>query len=95
MSEWISVKDRLPDDRLEVDVWILITPSPSSFGMGDSWRIPNAYRLKGKWVHLHKCEEAELRGEYITHWIPVPEPPIDPDRCDCAKCELKRKGLWK
>jgi hypothetical protein len=77
VSEWISVKKRLPKDYKEVDVWFDVTASPRSYGMADRWREPNAYRQNGKWVHRFKGEIAELNSDYITHWICIPTPPVE------------------
>lgn len=71
MSEWISVKDRLPEDFYHVDVWF----KPHSLGIADEWRVPDAYIRNGRWLHIYRGAEAELEGRHITHWMPIPEPP--------------------
>ncbi len=77
MSEWrlISNPPRNTDEDNPVDLWIHVNPSPLSMGMGDSWRIPDCWRVGGKWVHRHKNEIKELAVHYLTHWIRPPKPP--------------------
>lgn len=63
MSEWISTKDRLPDEDKEVLVAYWFLPNN-----GDpSWIIETGRYLAGKWV--------QLEGYDVTHWMPLPEPP--------------------
>jgi len=65
MSEWISVKDRLPDNNQRV--------AGVGFDYGD---VKNKRHyvvceyFDGIWMG-DECEEFE----YITHWTPLPEPP--------------------
>lgn len=57
MSEWISVKDRLPEPEVkEVLVW---DKEESSVCPCNSF---------GGWKRL-------LSFKYISHWMPLPEPP--------------------
>lgn len=64
MSEWISVKDRLPEvgekvlvvDTFGVDVYIFVT---------DTCKYP-------KWIGDFNLV---YPFEYIKHWMPLPEPP--------------------
>lgn len=77
MSEWIPVKKRLPKTHKRVDIWMHITPSFLSMGMGDSFRVTEVWREDGKWFHYHKGTVAELNAWYITHWMNMPRPPAD------------------
>ena len=71
MSEWISVKERLPDDF----EWVLAVDKDRCVGeamfssMDGSWDGPyGEYHLYG-----------------VTHWMPMPEPPgeeVDSDASD-------------
>lgn len=71
MSNWISVKDILPDCYEEVLIW----PVFDSYGdRRTAW-----VTLAGDWCY-HLCTE-NLGGDYvidseITHWQPLPEPPV-------------------
>lgn len=66
--EWISVKDRLPEDARKSN--------------GDNWQFSNAVLTsdsKGNididcyWNGL-KAWESDNKD--ITHWMPLPEPPL-------------------
>lgn len=57
-NEWISVKDRLPETRKRVLVFI---KKPANYTSIDTDRI-----VDDRWVRW---------GRYVTHWMPLPEPP--------------------
>lgn len=59
-QQWISVKDRLPDDEKDVLCYL-----------GDAiLRFTTVgYLLDGEW----RGDGFPLR--YVTHWMPLPEPP--------------------
>ncbi len=62
--KWISVKNRLP----EHEGHYLTYPFKYSFAS-----YYHKYgRLKGKWTNDINRHEGE---DYITHWMPLPEPP--------------------
>ena len=63
------------NERAQVDLWMRVHASPRSFGMGDAFRVTNCWKEAGKWFHIHNSRPAELFSEYITHWMPTPEPP--------------------
>ena len=62
MAEWISVKDRLPESE-EERVLVRIKYKELIYGVPslDTDRYKN-----NNWVRY---------GEYVTHWMPLPEPP--------------------
>lgn len=60
-----------------VDLWLDIPASAASMGWSDSFRVPDAYRRKGKWLHMVGMKEMELVASYITHWMPLPSPPSE------------------
>lgn len=63
MSEWISVKDRLPNDTTRVLVlrYDYVTDTPF---------VDILWYEKGEWWNRH------FRGDYaVTHWMPLPMPP--------------------
>lgn len=69
MSEWISVKDRLPDN----DDFVLAIVS----GKTGSIKLDNAYELAQfsmdeGWI-LEMWPEWE--DPKVSHWMPLPEPP--------------------
>ena len=63
MSEWISVKDRLPS----AEVWVLWMDSEKTMGH------------HGPFHHVDKINHRkEVLVNYLhnyTHWMPLPEPP--------------------
>lgn len=59
MSEWISVKERLPDE----DVWVLTLQT-------DGDMIVNCIAFEGKW-----CSNDHGFIPTVTHWMPLPKPP--------------------
>ena len=64
MNKWISVKNGLP----EIKGYYLVCYYDSYF---DSYGIDIVYfRGKSQWA---KC------NKYITHWMPLPEPPKESD----------------
>ena len=66
MSEWISVKDRLPDPKKHPNRYIVacIEPFYKSLVI-DFMRYSN-----GVWYYDGLPTQAT-----VTHWIPLPEPP--------------------
>ena len=61
MSEWISVKDRLPEN----DSCILIYD-------GD---VGICIYYKGKFQDFDE-NGYPFEKRYVTHWMPLPEPPV-------------------
>ena len=60
MSEWISVKDRLPKQREKVLCYFKFEPeSPNVIA-------ENTYYGSGWWLS---------ETSRVTHWMPLPEPP--------------------
>lgn len=80
-----------PDcDRVEVDLWMEVPPSPRSMGWGDSFRVTNAYRIGKKWFHeTERGEEKELYADYITHWMPLPPAPCSQADTDRPRSDEK------
>lgn len=69
MSEWISVKERLPVELLSGLSDVVLIWCPSFVSM--------AHRVNGKW-YFH--DERDYQGEWfqqedVTHWMNLPEPP--------------------
>ena len=67
MSEWISVKDKLP----KFDYVTVIVAVMPKFG-GDE--IHMACTESGSWNVLSANGN---HADFITHWMPLPEPPKD------------------
>jgi len=76
MSEWISVKDRLPE-KPDFD-WVLVQTkmSPENY-----YGVPHIAELRnGIWFTdmLDDPMEKTLSIN-VTHWMPLPEPPSKED----------------
>ena len=63
VQEWISVKDRLPEDDSDVLAYLRI---------GEESRICPANYAKGMWFDWIFNTPVT---ESITHWMPIPQPP--------------------
>lgn len=75
-NEWISVKDRLPKNSDEVLIYVGID-------------IVQAYIINGYWkgsinvtdnmidgfVNDRTIVKQGSRFDFVTHWMPLPEPP--------------------
>lgn len=76
MSEWISVKDRLP----EKDGWYLVF-APGYWGNSQIYGLDGlAYSNFKQNYKVHwGIERGSGRGYpgIVTHWMPLPEPPME------------------
>ena len=70
VPQWISVKDRLPEEKERVLVFLKRGNRTKGYTEIDTDRL-----IKRIWVRW---------GSYVTHWMPLPEPP---------KAEQKAKEL--
>lgn len=66
MSEWISVKDRLPESE---GAYIVYTDRGSVFveHFYPTKRFRDDYIREAAWSHQGKTR--------VTHWMPLPKPP--------------------
>jgi hypothetical protein len=71
MSEWISVKDRLPVDG----EYVLVYAKNGT----RRYKIDSAIYCEEKKYHWRFFDIPNYFGKYITHWMPLPEPPKDLD----------------
>lgn len=80
--EWISVKDRLPNENgiyLVVKQWNLRrTVSTCDFTLNlhelDDWAFPDEKRPG--WYN-YDSDEGFYEVKNVTHWAKLPEPPVD------------------
>lgn len=81
---WQPISRFKGDDTERVTLWLAISASPMSFGMGDSFAVADCWRDgDGTWMHTYKGAPAELRREYVTHFAPAGAVPIaGPDGSD-------------
>ncbi len=73
MSEWISVKDRLPEIGKQVLAYGLEPTNLHDEGLSFKTAIYDKY---GQWTSDHFCESSYVE---VTHWMPLPERPKDID----------------
>lgn len=84
MSEWISVKDRMPatphemgqfDPDGEHVVWEGLVSN--SLEISDGYNLARGhYRADGEWVVYDAEHDFQLVDPAeVTHWMPLPEPP--------------------
>lgn len=86
---WISVKERLPEraeNRLFPTVIVYTTTGEVAVGFID-------YKGHAFWV-LHGDADAaqEYPMSYVTHWIPLPEPPKELVKCHQRRTNNKCSG---
>ena len=75
MSEWQPISTA-PRDGTHVDLWIEIRASLQSFGMGDSFRVPDCWCSdRGTWNYHVGYVIRSLQSDHVTHWMPLPAPP--------------------
>ena len=83
-GQWISVKDRLPEEQKEVLIYL---PEYDSVEVAALFTIPSM-NLR-EWA---QNEDAYMLNE-VSHWMPLPEPPKERYKCRyaddngvCSKC---------
>ncbi len=72
--KWISVKDRLPENNL-ARVLVFLKDDEFTKPIGFN-KIDTDRCIDGKWVRW---------GKYVTHWMPLPEPPKKPKEEESAE----------
>lgn len=85
MNNWISVKEKLPDDS---DIWescVVYVDNSCSYSYYVPFVTFAKYDSKQKIWHIElsdmclnallKQEDISYDGFYVTHWMPMPEPP--------------------
>ena len=64
VQEWISVKDRLPDQNIRVLVWM--QDNEEEYTQIDTDRWSCTMEQGYHWIRW---------GNRVTHWMPLPQPP--------------------
>lgn len=73
MSEWISVKERLPDDEKDGETVLAVVSGKPHENITLCHVLMTAgYFPEEGWV---VNEYPEWENPTITHWMPLPEPP--------------------
>jgi hypothetical protein len=69
--QWISVKDRLPEEDLPVLVYGQVLNDPAEI-IG----VRRRYNGDQEWKHTWESEDGFIyREDDVTHWMPLPKPP--------------------
>lgn len=71
MNEWISVKDRLPEDEDEIVLVIASGKPKHNITLNRAYELAN-YSPEEGWI---LTEYPEWECATVTHWMPLPEPP--------------------
>jgi len=69
MTEWISMKDRLPEEDKQVLTYAIQSKNIHD----DGFPYQTGVYIRGRWLTDHFCESSFI--ENVTHWMPLPEPP--------------------
>ena len=73
MPKWVSVKERLPEDRSDV---LVVAYWHERWGVYMGWCATE----RAKWsVHIGIGDRDDVA---VTYWMPLPEPPKEDDRND-------------
>lgn len=78
-GQWISVDDRLP----ELGEWVLVYTDDGEFtqGLYSIRKRKDGTIYHDGWDYLtlmeHGCGCCSDDGTVVTHWIPLPEPPLE------------------
>jgi len=78
--QWISVKDRLPEDSSLVVVWCCkqLSLEVGNILMLAKFERPN-WSDQPTWLYVNGFDRHLKDGEYysciVTHWMPLPKPP--------------------
>lgn len=75
MSEWISVKDRLPENEDEY-VLAIASGRPKENIIWQDAYVFAYYSPESGW---YSDEYPEYEGFEVTYWTPLPEPPKEVD----------------
>jgi hypothetical protein len=81
MSEWISVTERMPKIGAQVDLWVtgeadLISFYCAPYCAATSGRLTDIRFTREGWMHIGGLRKKLTAYLSVTHWMPVPEPPM-------------------
>lgn len=71
MNEWISIKDRLPEDF----GWFLVIDEYMPINLSVTIGFYEGADSEINWLPLDS--RASQESMVVTHWMPLPEPPKD------------------
>lgn len=65
VQQWIPVTERLPEDKMVVLAYV----------PDDEYALVQFDKKYSEWIVCFTSENISYRSEYVTHWMPLPEPP--------------------
>lgn len=65
IGNWINIKDRLPEEETECLCWF------GDYPLGAFARVCRWNKIKGAFW----CYSDNAKWAFVTHWMPLPEPP--------------------
>lgn len=84
--KWISIEERLPP--LDAEVLIAKYDGRPKVEM---YFVRTAYRLNDQWFEPTHGEEITMKGQVITHWMPLPDAPDRHVSRICVRCNKDLK----
>lgn len=76
MNQWISVKDKLPEEAVKVLIYTEYNATAYGFFTGAYYNNRPLFAITMNRNSKHSWYE-EIR---VSHWMPLPEPPKDGDK---------------
>lgn len=73
MTEWISVKDRLPYDG----EYLVLTENLNMYVARYYYRLPTGNPDQTNWNICCDCKRSSTGHCWPTHWMPLPLMPVD------------------
>lgn len=87
--DWISVKDRLPDEEELVLILVKEIPHYGRYRGKVYYCVYVGWIVRGRWATIYcggsqLVEDENKREPYceheVTHWMPLPAPPKETDK---------------
>jgi hypothetical protein len=76
MTEWTSVKDRLPEPNVDVLGWCTQLEDTYTYSKGEKFAAIESYCLWKDFVEPSFRNDRFFPAK-VTHWMPLPAPPKD------------------
>lgn len=79
MGNWIDVNDRLPDENVKVLVFgeqMGMNPQMGGAYVFVTERIKLSYQKHNLHLRNQFDKNDFRRASYVTHWMPLPKPPV-------------------
>lgn len=77
MSEWISVKERLPEGSNLLGIPCIVVIKNHDGSLRSAYRPFERKLVRGKLVERWLYPWDRISDEEVLYWMPLPEPPED------------------